>query len=54
MRLLLVDKPLPPIARMQRTMPVVDALQLLVGLDNYVVIDRAHRLVSFQKNGGGV
>ena len=51
---LLVDKPLPPIARMQRTMPVVDALQLLVGLDNYVVIDRAHRLVSFQKNGGGV
>lgn len=50
---LLVDKPLPPIARMQRTLPVVDALQLLTGLENYVVIDRAHRLVSFQKKGGG-
>jgi len=50
---LLVDKPLPPIARMQRTMPVIDALQLLAGLENYVVIDRAHRLVSFQKKGGG-
>lgn len=51
---LLVDKPLPPIARMQRTMPVIDALQLLAGLENYVVIDRVHRLVSFQKKGGGL
>jgi len=47
---LLVDKPIPPIARMHRTMPVLDALQLLVGLDNYVVVDHAHHLVSFQKN----
>ncbi|BBW89495.1 pilus assembly protein PilL [Klebsiella pneumoniae] len=47
---LLVDKPIPPIAKVHRTMPVIDALQMLVGLDNYVVIDHAHRLVSFQKN----
>lgn len=47
---LLVDKPIPPIARVHRTMPVLDALQLLVGLDNYVVVDHAHHLVSFQKN----
>lgn len=48
---LLVDKPIPPIAKIHRTMPVLDALQLLVGLDNYVVVDHAHHLVSFQKNG---
>ncbi|TDN48067.1 pilus assembly protein PilL [Scandinavium goeteborgense] len=46
---LLVDKPIPPIAKLNRTMPVVDALQLLVGLKNYVVIDHAHHLVSFQR-----
>ncbi|WP_345831107.1 pilus assembly protein PilL (plasmid) [Pantoea sp. BRR-3P] len=48
---LLVDKPVPAIAKMHRTMPVLDALQLLVGLDSYVVVDHAHHLVSFQKNG---
>lgn len=47
---LLVDKPIPPIAYVHRTMPVLDALQLLVGLENYVVIDHAHRLISFQKS----
>lgn len=47
---LLVDKPIPPIAYVHRTMPVLDALQLLVGLDNYVVVDHAHHLVSFQNN----
>lgn len=48
---LLVDKPIPPIAKMHRTMPVIDVLQMLVGLDSYVVVDHAHHLVSFQKNG---
>lgn len=47
---LLVDKPIPPIAKIHRTMPVLDALQMLVGLNNYVVVDHAHHLVSFQKN----
>lgn len=47
---LMVDKPIPPIAKVHRTMPVLDALQMLVGLDNYVVVDHAHHLVSFQKN----
>lgn len=47
---LLVDKPIPPIAYVHRTMPVLDALQLLVGLDKYVVVDHAHHLVSFQKS----
>ncbi|WP_225760272.1 pilus assembly protein PilL [Leclercia sp. Marseille-Q4284] len=48
---LLVDKPIPAIAKMHRTMPVLDALQLLAGLDSYVVVDHVHHLVSFQKNG---
>jgi hypothetical protein len=30
-------------------MPVLDALQMLVGLDHSVVVDHAHHLVSFQK-----
>lgn len=47
---LLVDKPIPPIAKVHRTMPVLDALQMLVGLENYVVVDHVHHLVSFQKN----
>ena len=47
---LLVDKGLPAIAREKRTMPVIDALQMLVGLDHYVVIDRAHHLISFQNS----
>ncbi len=46
---LLVDKPIPPIAKVHRTMPVLDALQMLVGLDHSVVVDHAHHLVSFQK-----
>lgn len=47
----LVDQPIPPIAKVHRTMPVLDALQLLVGLNNYVVVDQTHHLVSFQHNG---
>lgn len=46
---LLVNKRLPPIIRIERTMPVVDALQILVGVDNTVVVDPAHKLISFRK-----
>ncbi|ERK05596.1 hypothetical protein L580_3306 [Serratia fonticola AU-P3(3)] len=47
---LLVNRPIPPIAYVHRTIPVLDALQLLVGLDNYVVVDHAHQLISFQRS----
>ncbi len=46
---LLVNKRLPPIIRIERTMPVIDALQILVGVDNTVVVDPAHKLISFSK-----
>ncbi|WP_144940710.1 hypothetical protein [Pseudomonas alabamensis] len=42
----LVDQRIPPIAKVHRTMPVIDAVQLLIGLDNWVVIDRNHKLIS--------
>ena len=43
----LVKQPIPPIAKLHRTMPIIDALQIMIGLDNYVVVDHANRLVSF-------
>lgn len=39
---------LPPVIKMHRTMPIIDALQLLAGVDNTVVIDKRNRLISFQ------
>lgn len=47
--ILLASKPIPPIARIHRTMPIVDAIQLMIGLENYVIIDHGHKLVSFSK-----
>lgn len=45
----LADQKIPPIAKVHRTMPIIDVLQMLIGFDNYVVIDHAHKLVSFTK-----
>lgn len=44
---LIAEKSIPPIAKVHRTMPVMDALQLLIGDDNWIVVDHTHRLVSF-------
>lgn len=38
---------IPPSMKMHRTMPVIDALQLLIGIENTVIIDRQHKLISF-------
>ncbi|HBO1496114.1 TPA: hypothetical protein L4F09_006202 [Pseudomonas aeruginosa] len=40
------NRAIPPIVKLHRTMPVIDALQLLVGVDNYVIVDHNHKLVS--------
>ena len=40
---------IPPSMKMHRTMPIIDALQLLVGTDNTVIVDRQHHLISFKK-----
>lgn len=45
----LANQKMPPIAKVHRTMPIIDVLQMLIGFDNYVVVDHAHRLVSFTK-----
>lgn len=42
-------RPIPPELKMHRTMPIVDVLQLLVGIENTVVVDRRNHLVSFEK-----
>lgn len=45
----LLKQPIPPSMKLHRTMPIIDALQLLVGLDNTVIIDRKHQLIAFEK-----
>jgi len=39
--------PIPPIAQLHRTMSVKDALLVLIGTQNYLVIDKKHKLLSF-------
>jgi len=46
---MLLAQPIPPVAKMHRTMPVLHALQLLVGEDNTIIVDKQHRLISFSK-----
>lgn len=43
----IAQRKVPPIAKVHRTMPLVDALQLLIGEGNWVVVDHVNRLVSF-------
>lgn len=45
----LAEKPIPPVMKMNRTLPIIDALQLLIGTNNTVIIDRRNHLVSFEK-----
>lgn len=45
----LVERKVPPIAKIHRTMPVLDALQILIGSDNWIVVDRNHKLISFSE-----
>lgn len=45
----LANSRIPPIAKVHRTMPIIDALQLLIGNDHWIVIDRNHKLISFSE-----
>ena len=45
----IVNSRVPTIAKVHRTMPVMDALQLLIGNDNWIVVDRNHKLISFSE-----
>jgi type IV pili sensor histidine kinase/response regulator len=42
----ILNRPIEPIAKLPRTMSRLDALQVLIGAENSVVIDRLHRLIS--------
>lgn len=46
----IINSSVPAIAKVHRTMPVMDALQLLIGNDNWIVVDRNHKLISFSEN----
>jgi hypothetical protein len=45
----IVNSPLPPIAKLYRTMPIIDALQILIGNEKWIVIDRYHKQISFSE-----
>ncbi|MCW8348732.1 hypothetical protein MD535_22340 [Vibrio sp. ZSDZ65] len=42
-------QPIPAAAKLHRTMPVLDAIQILIGLDNTIVVDKTHRLITVQR-----
>lgn len=44
----IVNDRIPLDARLNRTMPIIDALQLLIGPQRWVIVDPAHKLVTFQ------
>ncbi|CAH1237695.1 conserved exported protein of unknown function (plasmid) [Vibrio harveyi] len=45
----LLTQPIPPVAKMHRTMPVLHALQLLIGEDNTIIVDKKNRLITFSR-----
>lgn len=44
-------KPITPMARLKRTMTIEDALLTLIGPENYLVVDRKNKIVSFTRLG---
>jgi len=47
----LASQRITPMANMKRTMTIEDALLTLIGPENYLVVDRKNKLVSFTKLG---
>lgn len=45
----IAQRNIPPIAKLHRTMPIIDALQILIGNENWIVVDRHHKLISFSE-----
>ena len=42
----ILNGPIPSGAKLHRTMPVLDAIQILIGTDNTILLDKKHRLLS--------
>lgn len=40
---------IPSNAQLNRVMPVLDAIQLLIGEDNTIILDKKHHLITFSK-----
>lgn len=40
---------IPNNAQLNRVMPVLDAIQLLIGEDNTIILDKKHHLITFSK-----
>lgn len=45
----LASKRIEPIAKLPRTMSIADAILVLIGTENYLIVDHKHKLVSFTK-----
>lgn len=43
------NRTIPPIAKLHRTMPIIDALQVLIGTEKWIVVDRHNKLISFSE-----
>lgn len=47
----ILAQPIDPIAQLPRTMTRLTAIQILIGMNNAIVLDREHRLISFTALG---
>ncbi len=46
---LLLNRPISMAAKLHRTMPLVDAIQLLIGEENTIILDNEHQLITFSR-----
>ncbi|CCN39728.1 conserved exported hypothetical protein [Vibrio nigripulchritudo FTn2] len=46
---MLLNQPIPTAAKLHRTMPALHAIQLLIGIDNTIIVDKKHRLMTFAR-----
>ncbi|OEF63578.1 hypothetical protein OAA_13920 [Vibrio cyclitrophicus 1F175] len=44
-----LDKPIADKAKLNRVMPVIDAIQLLIGEKNTIILDKKNHLITFSK-----
>ncbi|PCD85652.1 hypothetical protein COR52_25655 [Vibrio mediterranei] len=45
----MLAKPIPESAKPKRVMRVMDAIQLLIGTENTIIVDNTHRLITVQR-----
>lgn len=45
----MLDRPIPETAMIHRTMPVLHAIQLLIGQGNSIIVDKEHKLITVKQ-----